>query len=424
MTLKIKILHVNFSDSEGGAARAAHRVHQALLSEVVESRMIVNSLKLGDWTVSGPKSRWEIITNLARKKIARALRTFLKSANPILHSPSWLNSSWPEIINSSDADIVHLHWVQGEMLSIADIRKIRKPLVWTVHDMWLFCGAEHYTHDFRWKEGYLKTNRPDHESGFDLNRWTWRRKKRLWKEPIQIVCPSVWLSTLASESALAGDWPIETIGHPIDLDEWKPVKQRVARELLGLPVDVPLILFGADGSANDPRKGFDLFAEALQSLNDHKPTANIVVFGQLRPKHEPNVALPSHYLGKVSDNTTLRLLYSACDVFVLPSRLDNLPLTAVESMACGTPVVGFANSGLPTIIHHKNTGYLASAFETTELAEGIKWVIDHPKPQDLRLAVRAAAETLFDPSAIAAQYVNLYKKVITRFSQTGEPRSV
>lgn len=419
MAVSLKIVHLNFSDSEGGAARAAYRVHRALLSKGVESRMIVNSLKLGDWTVSGPKSRWETTTNLVRKGLARALRTFLKSANPILHSPSWLNSSWPQAINNSDADVVHLHWVQGEMLSVADIRKIRKPLVWTMHDMWLFCGAEHFTNDLRWKEGYLKTNRPNHESGFDLNRWTWRRKKRLWEEPIHIVCPSVWLSSLASESALASDWPVKTIGHPIDLDEWKPVNPRVARELLGLPVEVPLILFGAVGGARDPRKGFDLLADALENLKDKEElVANLVVFGELQPRQEPDLDFPVHYVGKIFDNATLRMLYSACDVFVLPSRLDNLPLTAVESMACGTPVVGFSNSGLPTVIHHKNTGYLAAAFDTAELAEGIKWVLNHPKPQDLRLAVRAAAETLFDPNAIATQYVDLYQEVIARFFQT------
>lgn len=423
MTKKLRVLHVTFSDSEGGAFRAAYRVHQALLSQGVKSRMIVNSLKLGDSTVSGPDSRWEIITNLVRKELARALRKFFKSSNPILHSPSWLNSSWPKAINNSDADVVHLHWVQSEMLSIADIRKIRKPLVWTMHDMWLFCGSEHYTDDRRWKDGYLKTNRPDHESGFDLNRWAWRRKKRLWKEPIQIVCPSVWLSTLASESALATDWPVETIGYPIDLDEWKPVNPRAARELLGLPVDLPLILFGAVGGAKDPRKGFDLFAEALQRLENHEPRANIVVFGQSRPKHDPHLALPAHYLGKVSDNTTLRMLYSACDLFILPSRLDNLPLTAVESMACGTPVVGFSNSGLPSIVRHEDTGYLAPAFDTKELAQGIKWVLNHPEPKDLRLAVRAAAETLFDPSVITIQHLKLYGEVISRWSLAGRSRT-
>jgi hypothetical protein len=75
-------------------------------------------------------------------------------------------------INAWDADVVHLHWVQGEMLSIADIVRIQKPIVWMLHDMWAFCGAEHYTEEFHWREGHRCDNRPADESVFDLNRWT------------------------------------------------------------------------------------------------------------------------------------------------------------------------------------------------------------------------------------------------------------
>ena len=98
------------------------------------------------------------------------------------------------MINSSDADVVNLHWVQAEMLSIADISRIAKPLVWTLHDMWAFSGAEHCAWDNRWRDGYRRNNRPKHERGFDLNRWAWQRKRKYWRRPMQIVCPSQWLA--------------------------------------------------------------------------------------------------------------------------------------------------------------------------------------------------------------------------------------
>lgn len=420
----MKVLHVSFSDSEGGAARAAYQVHHALLSGGSESTMMVNSRRLGDQTVFSADNRWQILWNLCRKEFARLLRQFFRSTNPILHSPAWLNSPWPRVINRSDADIVHLHWVQGEMLSIADIRKIRKPIVWTLHDMWLFCGAEHYAYDNRWREGYKRTNRPAHESGFDLNRWAWRRKRRVWKKSLQIVCPSGWLTTLASESPLANNWPTETIGYPIDLQKWTPVDPKVAKALLGLPVGPPLILFGSVGGAWDPRKGLDLLGEALENLGDDQLGANLIIFGESRPRDEASFSIPVHYAGKVFDDVTLRLLYSASDLLALPSRLDNLPLTVVEAMACGTPIVGFSNSGLPTVVRHKTTGYLAPAFDTEELGEGIKWVVNHPKPQGLRLEVRAAAEILFDPGLIARQHVDLYEKVLGRLPSAKNLRAV
>ena len=114
--------------------------------------------------------------------------------NNLISLPAILPSSWIKKINESTADIVNLHWTQHEMLSISDISKINKPVVWTLHDMWGFCGAEHISWDDRWEKGYNKNNRPTHESGFDLNKWTWKRKIKYWKKPIQIITPSNWLT--------------------------------------------------------------------------------------------------------------------------------------------------------------------------------------------------------------------------------------
>jgi hypothetical protein len=178
------IIHLNQSDIIGGAARAAYRIHHCLRESGVDSRMWVNQARAGDWTVEGPRNKFEKTMGLIRPQLARPLVNTLRTENPVLHSPQLIPSQWVKRINASDADIVHLHWVQGDMLSIADIGHITKPLVWTLHDMWAFCGAEHYTDDNRWQESYHRHNRPSHESGFDLNCWTWQRKRKHWKNPI------------------------------------------------------------------------------------------------------------------------------------------------------------------------------------------------------------------------------------------------
>jgi hypothetical protein len=202
----MKVIHLNHSDINGGAARAAYRIHHALRASGVDSQMWVNKALAGDWTVGGPISKWDKGVALFRPYLAKPLVSMLKTGNPIIHSPAIIPSQWVKWINSSDADVVHLHWVQGEMLSIADIGRIKKPIVWTLHDMWTFCGAEHYTEEFRWREGYRRNNRPSYESGFDLNRWTWQRKRKHWQRPMHIVTPSQWLAECVRESALMREW--------------------------------------------------------------------------------------------------------------------------------------------------------------------------------------------------------------------------
>jgi glycosyltransferase involved in cell wall biosynthesis len=119
-----------------------------------------------------------------------------------------------------------------------------------------------------------------------------------------------------------------------------------------------------------------------------------------------------HQVGYLSDDITLRLLYSAADVFVIPSRLENLPNTGLEAHTCGTPVVAFNIGGLPDIVEHLVTGYLANPYDTVDLAQGIKWVLDQRQSGSLGLKARERAVERFSNHMIAEKYITLYKKVI------------
>ncbi|WP_159309867.1 glycosyltransferase family 4 protein, partial [Spiribacter roseus] len=407
-----KVIHLNHSDISGGAARATYRIHHSLRYAGVDSRMWVNKATAGDWTVEGPATKGRKALAAVRGRAVSPLVKTLKTGNPIIHSPAILPSQWVKRINTSDADIVHLHWVQGEMLSIANIGRIQKPIVWTLHDMWAFCGAEHYTEDHRWRDGYRRDNRPSHESGFDLNRWTWQRKRKHWQRPMHIVTPSQWLADCVRVSTLMSDWPVDVVSYPIDIDRWSSIEKNLARELLGLPQGVPLLLFGAMGGARDPRKGFDLLINALDQLDKQIPGLELVIFGQLEPMSKPDLGFPIHYAGHLHDNISLRVLYSAADVYALPSRQDNLPLTCMESLSCGTPVVAFNTSGPPSMVEHKKTGYLADAFDAKDFARGITHLIDHCADGNFGKSARVYAERCFSPNIIANQYLDIYKKVL------------
>ncbi len=413
----MRIIHLSYSDINGGAARATYRIHHALLKQGISSRLWVNEKKSDNFTVEEFNNKIGKTWNKLRyRAINCSLVKTLKTENKIIHSPSILPSNWVKHINNSDADIVHLHWIQNEMLSIKDFSKIKKPIVWTLHDMWGFCGAEHYTNDDRWREGYYFNNRPNYELGFDLNRWTWNRKKKYWNKPIQIITASTWLAKCASESALMKNWPVSVIRYPIDADQWTSIDKQNARKMLNLSQDVNLILFGAIGGGKDPRKGYDLLLSALEYLKADKKIKKIklVVFGQSKPKSQPDLGFPIYYSGHLHDDPTLCALYSAADVMVIPSRQDNLPLTAVEAQTCGTPVVSFNIGGLADIIEHQKTGYLAKAFDTRDLANGINWVLDKQKTKQLSINARKIAVEKFSEKKISENYLNIYKKLLTK----------
>ncbi len=407
------VAHINYSDVIGGAARAAYRIHHALRQYSIDSRMHVNLASAGDWTVQGPVTKIEKAINKVTPTLGGLARHLLKTNNPILHSPAIIPSNWTERLNRIDADVVHFHWVNGEMLSIAGIGSVKKPIVWTLHDMWAFCGAEHYTEEFRWKEGYLQHNRPSYESGFDLNRWTWQRKHKHWRRPMHIVTPSRWLAECVRQSSLMHDWPVTVVPNAINTNFWQPVDKTLARQILNLPNDVPLLLFGAMGGTSDSRKGFDLLKSSLELIRGQIHGLELIVFGSLAPRIEANLGFPLHYTGHLHDEITLRLLYSAADALVIPSRQDNLPNTGVEALSCGTPVIAFNTCGLPDIVEHEQTGYLAKAYDIEDLARGIQWVIsDAERHKVLSQNAREKAVKRFSYPVVAQQYMNVYEQAI------------
>jgi glycosyltransferase involved in cell wall biosynthesis len=434
----LKVLHVNASDGSGGAARAAYRIHRCLVdhgqAHGVQSQLRVLQKLSGDPSVidgATPEQRSRLWRRLAPRLRRWSYRGF-SSANPVLHSHAWLATGLGAELQArrkqQTADLLHLHWLGDATLSIQEIGRLPQPLVWTLHDQWAFCGAEHYTSppeagerdssDRRFELGYTPGSRPTQERGPDLNRRSWLQKHHSWRRPMQIVCPSTWLADCARRSALMRHWPITVIPYPIDVGVWAPCPQAQARQLLGLPPDRLLVLFGAIGGTTDSRKGADLLQAALCSLRDAPsgmPLAplELVVFGQSRPLQPPDLGFPVHYRGHLHDDISLRLLYAAADVMVVPSRQEALGQTATEAQACGTPVVAFRAGGLEDVVLDRVTGALAEPFNPASLAAAITWVLeDRQRAVHLGIAARQRAEQLWHPARIAALYAQVYEQAL------------
>lgn len=411
----MKVLHVSHSDLIGGAARAAYRLHMAQLDIGIESRMLVRTKLSDNWTITGPSTKFERICNLFRSPIGHQINKLQRSKNINFHSGGWLSSHWAKKINASDVDIVNLHWVAGETMSIEDIGRINKPIVWTLHDMWPFCGTEHVTDygiDARWKVGYYSQNRGKLEQGIDLDRIAWLRKRKAWKNKyFHIVVPSRWMAECAISSSLFKNYPVTLIPNVLDTNVYKPLNQSFCRNLLNLPEGKEIILFGAMGGGKDPNKGYDLLIEALNILSYEVEKQNIVcvIFGQDKPKNVPSLPFETIWVGHIYDDEKLVLLYNSATVMVVPSRQEAFGQTASEALSCGIPVVAFKTTGLNDIVEHLKTGYLAESFCTRSLVDGIKWVLNiNELDEPVHLNARNKSLCYWSRKVVLSQYLSVY----------------
>lgn len=415
----MKATLVSHSDAGGGAARAAFRLHLTLRDIGIQSRMRVASRRTDDRDVTGPTGKVAKALSVLRPIVASTATRWQLSGNPVQHSLSFLPSAIAQELNASDAEVVNLHWVCAETMSIADIGRIRKPVVWTLHDTWAFCGSEHYPAtlaDRRSALGYTPGTRAADHRGLDLDAWVWKRKRRAWRRPMDIVAPSKWVADLARQSKLMQGWPVQVIANPLPVDTFMPCPKSIGRQLFGLPRDAQLLLFGAVGGTAPAIKGWDLLEPALRQLAVSRPGCQAVVLGQSRPASAPNIGMPIHYVGRLEDNASLALLYSAVDAVVVPSRLDNLPQVGTEAQACGVPVVAFDCAGLPEVVDHQHTGFLARPYDPADLARGLAWVLeDEVRRHALGVAARDRAVARWSPAVIAPQYQAAYQGAIDRW---------
>ena len=408
----MKILHLSTSDLDGGAARAAYRLHQGLQDIDVNSQMLVRAKNSLDSTVI---AKQDLLTKLGPAANSLPLK-FYPERDRALFSSQWFFDSVFDNAKKISSEIIHLHWICNGFLKIENIAKFEQPLVWTLHDMWTFTGGCHTTKGCLQYQKYCG-NCPQLNSkkNWDLSSWTWKRKARHWKNlNLTFVSPSQWLAECASSSSLLANFKVKVIPHGLKLDKYKPIEKNTARRILNLPANKQLIGFGS-GSIKDPNKGFALLSDALSTLRLEKHFQNIelVIFGSSQPQQKLNLKVKIHCLERFHDDISLSLIYSAVDVMVVPSLQESFGQTASESLSCSTPVVSFDATGLKDIIDHQQNGYLATPYEVKDLAKGIAWVLkDKDRYRKLQIEARKKAEREFSIELQARRYLSLYQEIL------------
>ena len=416
----MKILSVCTSDVSGGAARAAYRIHQGVRSLGVDSRMFVKFKGSNDSNV-------------------HALSEFVPN-NPIYNALDWCAAKvknkiqhyrWNQYsdrdayfksdlrgtrihsaLQTLDYDILHLHWINNRFVNIKELSKINKPIIWTLHDSWPFCGVCHLPMDCKQYESHCGgCTRLGSTKEQDLAYKIFEQKQEIYKQlDLHIVTPSKWLAECAKRSALFGTYPISVIPNCVDTELYRPLDKLEAVTQYGLNPNKKYLLYGAIQATTDKNKGFDLLIDALKQLQDLD--AELIVYGTDEDLSKYNIPIPVHSLGYIHGDKQMALLYNTADVMIVPSRSENLSNTIMESMSCGTPVVAFNIGGNSDLIDHTQNGYLAKERDCKDLARGIRYCIEDNTNSQLGNAARRSVLQRYSIGIIAQQYKTLYESLL------------
>jgi glycosyltransferase involved in cell wall biosynthesis len=418
----LKVVHLNTYDGNGGAGRACIRLSRALLSQNIDSKVIVHykfgkNPQIGDFNTNLIQKAYTaatiILERIWAKRYVKAVKTpfsFAWFGRSVIHHPDVKN-----------ADIIHLHWVNHGFLNpahIAEIAKLNKPVVWTFHDSNAFTGGCHvrYTCDHFQREcgncPLLKNSSPN-----DYSHRIWKQKDRAYhKLDFKIIAPSKWMQASVLQSSLAKGKAISQIPNTLETDVFKPIDKWLAKEQADFPKDKFIFLSGFMPSRKDMHKGTSYLLESLEllknRLGEKADQIELVVFGNRNTEDVPEFPFKTSFLGTIDDDTKLALYYAAADAFLIPSLEDNLPYTVMESLSCGTPVITFTTGGIPDMVKHLHNGYLATYRSAESFADGMEWIIDHPDRLKLQKQARQAVMDNFSEEVIAKRHIALYSRLV------------
>jgi glycosyltransferase involved in cell wall biosynthesis len=316
-------------------------------------------------------------------------------------------------VKASNPDIVHLHWIGDGFLPIRALSRFKRPVVWTLHDLWPMTGGCHLPGTCkRYTETCGRCPRLGSERERDITRLVWEQKGQHWKGvDITLVAASSWVAECALSSSLFRRRRVEVIPLGLDLQVFKPVDKSWARRELNWPQEKQIVLMGAFNLTTDPLKGFQHMVDVAKILSGHgcAEKMELVLFGASEPQASPTTGLRTTYMGPLHDDKLLSLVYSAADTFVCPSKQETFGQTVLEAMACGTPCVVFGIGGLLEIVENGVTGYLAEPQDTADLARGIAWMLeDDDRQRRLSQASRDKVEKHFSSVQVAHRYADLY----------------
>ena len=425
----MRVALINTMDTKGGAARAAYRLHKGLRGRGVESTYYVRDQTRADPSIRRfvPDPAPPAVQHRAACKAARdaAYDAYAATRSPDieLFSQERVDGDENFFTQIPRADVINLHWVAGFVdYHTFFTPRITKPVVWTLHDMNPFTGGCHYDQacgKFATECGACPLLGSDDPQ--DLSNRVFAAKAKIFdawpKHMLHIVTPSRWLAEEARRSALFGKFESTVIPNSIETDIFKPMDKAEARAKLKLPPDAQIVLF-VSNHIRLARKGFRELVHALSLMPD---LSNLLLVG-VGDSHILSVDAPFKVtqIEHVNDDATMAMVYAAADVMAIPSRQDNLPNTILESLSCGTPVVGFKVGGVPDLVHEDETGFLAAPGHVPGLSLAfMKAFSDLGRLRACGARGRALVEADYTLERQARAYASFYEEVLENAAEVG-----
>ena len=374
----MRILLVNTTEHNGGAAIAANRLMSALNDNGVKAKMLVSKKESQNLSVVGLNSLCRYRYHFLKERFEIFLANRFDKTNLFAVDTASAGTDITKTKEFKEADVIHLHWINQGFLSLKDIRKII-----------------------------------DTPGARDLSNLVFRKKNKLFtKKNVHFVAVSSWLANCAKESHLLRTQSIQVIPNVLPVSRYK-IKDKVSsRQYFSLPEDKHVIVFGAV-KIDEQRKGLKYLNQALQRLIDQeiykKDDFHLALFGGIKQADVlDEIPVPYTYLGFLKNDEELSSLYSAADVAAIPSLYETFGQTVVEAQACGCVPVTFTGSGQMDIITHLQNGYLAEYLSVEDFAKGIQWALSR---QTERIALRESAVKRYSERTIALRYIDLYNQI-------------
>jgi len=420
----MKILHLSYSDTEGGAAIGAYRLHHAMLHRGIDSQMLVVHKGSEDPSVQsyiGPEN--SAVFN-ALSKAGNEIRAMYGVDELPIRSNNFFGLEVAAKINEIAPDIVQLHWIANNTLKLSEFPKIQAPIVWKMADMWAFSGGEHYNRygePDRHIEGY-DNSAPFRGESVDIDRLVWEQKRKHFADlRLNIVSPSQFLAIGAHESVLFNRYDCHVIPNPLPHAFLSGMPANSAersrlRTTLGLPQHKMVVCFSAF-LTGEVRKGFHHVREMVKThLNAHLSPADVsflVIGGNVRQKTNLH-GYDVHSFPNTDDAGQYKQYLRSTDLMLFPSEMDSTAMVVQESLAQGVPSVVFDVGGLPEMVEHKRNGYVARPYDAADLAEGLHWwhKLAEADRSAARLYAAKRSKAMHDPGLCVRRYLKLYKDVI------------